>query len=58
LQSIAEQSLTLRRQQIAAGEEIIADHVADFCGWLLRDTAKRMQRTSDGMTETLRVSES
>jgi len=30
LQSIAEQSLALRRQQIAAGEEIIAEHVADF----------------------------
>jgi glutamyl-tRNA reductase len=37
LQSIAEQSLALRRQQIAAGEEIIADHVADFCGSFLRD---------------------
>jgi glutamyl-tRNA reductase len=31
LQSIAEQSLALRRQQIAAGERIIADHVSDFC---------------------------
>ncbi len=34
LQSIAEQSLALRRQQVAAGEEIIAEHVADFGGWL------------------------
>jgi glutamyl-tRNA reductase len=34
LQSIAEQSLSLRRQQVAAGEEIIAEHVADFGGWL------------------------
>lgn len=33
LQSIANQSLALRRQQIAAGEEIIAGHVADFSGW-------------------------
>jgi glutamyl-tRNA reductase len=33
LQSIAEQSLTLRRQQIAAGERIIAEHVSDFCAW-------------------------
>jgi glutamyl-tRNA reductase len=31
LQSIAEQSLALRRQQIAAGEGIIAEHVSDFC---------------------------
>jgi glutamyl-tRNA reductase len=36
LQSIAEQSLALRRQQIAAGEEIIAEHVNDFGGWLRR----------------------
>lgn len=34
LQSIAEQSLAQRRQQIAAGEEIIAEHVADFGKWL------------------------
>lgn len=30
LQSVAEQSLALRRQQMAAAEEIIAEHVADF----------------------------
>ncbi len=30
LQSIAEQSLALRRQQMAAAEEIIVTHVADF----------------------------
>ena len=30
LQSIAEQSLALRRQQVAAAEAIIAEHVADF----------------------------
>lgn len=30
LQSIAEQSLALRRQQISAAEKIIAEHVADF----------------------------
>jgi glutamyl-tRNA reductase len=33
LQSIAEQSLQLRRQQITAGETIIAEHVSDFCAW-------------------------
>ncbi len=31
LQSIAEQSLAMRRQQVAAGEKIIAEHVSDFC---------------------------
>ena len=36
LQSIAEQSLALRRQQIAAGERIIAEHVSDFCAWFGR----------------------
>ncbi len=36
LQSIADQSLAQRRQQIAAGEEIIAGHVADFGEWLRR----------------------
>ena len=30
LQSVAEQSLALRRQQIAAAETIIAGHVTDF----------------------------
>src|SRR6266581_3115966 len=30
LQSVADQSLALRRQQIAAAEEIIAEHVGDF----------------------------
>ena len=31
LQSIAEQSLALRRLQIAAADGIIAEQVADFC---------------------------
>ncbi len=30
LQSVAEQSLALRRQQISVAEAIIAEHVADF----------------------------
>ena len=33
LQLIADQSLALRRQQIAAAEKIIAEHVADFQIW-------------------------
>jgi glutamyl-tRNA reductase len=44
LQSVAEQSLALRRQQIMAAEEIIAAHVADF-----RDTLDRsFSRGSQG----------
>jgi glutamyl-tRNA reductase len=30
IRSVAEQSLALRRQQVAAAEAIIAEHVADF----------------------------
>jgi glutamyl-tRNA reductase len=50
LQSIAEQSLELRRQQIAAGEEIIADHVANFCTSFLGDSeiAKPISATPHG----------
>jgi glutamyl-tRNA reductase len=33
LQSIAEQSLALRRRQIAPADAIIAEHVADFRAW-------------------------
>jgi glutamyl-tRNA reductase len=36
LQSIADQSLALRRQHIAAGEGIIAEHVTDFRAWFER----------------------
>ena len=36
LQSIADQSLALRKQQVAAAEEIISEHVADFGEWLRR----------------------
>jgi glutamyl-tRNA reductase len=36
LQSVAEQALALRRQQIAAAEAIIAEHVADFGGSISR----------------------
>ncbi|HYJ07334.1 MAG TPA: glutamyl-tRNA reductase [Chthoniobacterales bacterium] len=41
LQSIAEQSLAMRRQQMAAGEKIIAEHVSDFCARFGRDTDKQ-----------------
>ena len=36
LRSVADQSLRLRRQQIAAAEEIIAEHVADFVASIAR----------------------
>jgi glutamyl-tRNA reductase len=42
LQAIADQSLAQRRQQVAAGEQIIAEHVTDFGSWLRRgSTAAR-----------------
>ncbi len=44
LQSIAEQSLVLRRQQITAGDEIIAEHVASFADWFSRSAANRLSR--------------
>jgi glutamyl-tRNA reductase len=42
LQSVAEQSLALRRQQIAAAEAIIAEHVADF----VASTSRGLNRVS------------
>jgi glutamyl-tRNA reductase len=51
LKSIAEQSLTLRREQMAAGEQIIDEHVNEFSGWF---TAAR-ERLVTGAA--LRVSE-
>ncbi len=57
LQSIAEQSLSLRRQQIAAGEEIIADHVEDFSGWFAA-ARERMRKPTPMSDAPLRVSES
>ena len=58
LQSIADQSLAQRRQQIAAGEEIIAQHVADFGDWLRRGAGT--SRPSDAIPHVplSRVSES
>jgi glutamyl-tRNA reductase len=57
LQSIAQQSLALRREQIAAGEEIIAEHVDDFSG-LFVSAREGMTPTPDGGTPSLRPSES
>ena len=52
-----EQSLALRRQQIAASEEIIAGHVHDFSGWFV--SARERMLNPAGLSEpSLRASES
>ena len=58
LQSVAEQSLALRRQQIAAAETIIAEHVADFLDSISRGL-NRASQTSEHppIEDSLRVSE-
>ncbi len=57
LQSIAQQSLALRREQVAAGEEIIAGHVDDFSGWFV--SARERSLAAPALPEArLRVSES
>jgi glutamyl-tRNA reductase len=60
LQSIAQQALALRREQVAAGEEIIANHVADFCDRVLRSGSSAQQTPSpDPISEpSVRVLES
>ncbi|MGI9088714.1 MAG: glutamyl-tRNA reductase, partial [Chthoniobacterales bacterium] len=63
LRSIAEQSLALRRQQVAAGEQIIAEHVVDFGNWLRREPGEYRSRSSGDIHPVigeapLRVSES
>jgi glutamyl-tRNA reductase len=59
LQSVAQQSLALRRQQIAAAEAIIAEHVADFWESVECGTARRCADLShSAMSESpLRASE-
>lgn len=47
LQSIAEQSLTLRRQQVTAGEQIIAEHVTDFGEWMRRGIGASRPRDAE-----------
>ena len=59
LQSVAEQSLALRRQQVAAAEAIIAEHVADFVDSIsrgLHPASQTGELTSLGKN-SLRVSE-
>ena len=59
LRSVAEQSLALRRQQVAAAEAIIAEHVADFLDSISRGLNRPSQMAdhpSPGET-SLRTSE-
>jgi glutamyl-tRNA reductase len=46
LRSVAEQSLTMRRQQIASAEAIIAEHVADFVEKISYELS-RLSRTAE-----------
>jgi glutamyl-tRNA reductase len=46
IRSVAEQSLVLRRQQVAAAEAIIADHVTEFVESISRGPG-RMSQTAD-----------
>ncbi len=46
LQSVAEQALALRREQVAAAEEIIATHVESFQQTIARGLTWRMQNAS------------
>ena len=57
LQSIAQQSLAQRREQIAAGEGIIAGHVDDFSGWFVAARERRIGAPGLGES-SLRISES
>ena len=59
LQSVAEQSLALRRQQITAAEAIIAEHVADFqekISWGLNHASRTPEHPSVA-DSSLRASE-
>jgi glutamyl-tRNA reductase len=59
LQSIAEQSLAMRREQIAAAEEIIAQHVAEFVESIARGLSRAAQTPEHPTVNegSLRVSE-
>jgi glutamyl-tRNA reductase len=52
LKSIAQQSLALRREQVAVGEEIIAGHVEDFSGWFVSARERLIRQPSLRASET------
>jgi glutamyl-tRNA reductase len=45
LRSVAEQSLTVRRQQMASAEAIIAEHVSDFLEKISWEPSRASQNT-------------
>src|SRR5215472_6614156 len=59
IRSVAEQSLALRRQQVAAAEAIIADHVTDFVDSISRGLSRISQTAehSSVVENPLRASE-
>jgi glutamyl-tRNA reductase len=57
LRSLADETLELRRQQFAAAEVIIADHVADFVKRVSARHDVRVQRPQVDVPATLRASE-
>jgi glutamyl-tRNA reductase len=59
IRSVAEQSLALRRQQIAAAEAIIADHVIEFVDSISRGLTRLSQAAehSSLSENSLRASE-
>ncbi|MGH8102390.1 MAG: glutamyl-tRNA reductase, partial [Chthoniobacterales bacterium] len=58
LQSVADQSLALRRQQIAAAEKIIAEHVAEFGAAISRGLSRPSAEHSRVGEASMRASES
>jgi glutamyl-tRNA reductase len=58
LQSVADQSLALRRQQIAAAEKIIAEHVAQFSAAISRGLNRPSPEQSPVGEASMRASES
>jgi len=55
---VAEQSLALRRQQVAAAEAIIAEHVTDFVDSISQGLSRASQSTEHpSLGDSLRASE-
>ncbi len=58
IRSVAEQSLALRRQQVAAAEAIIAEHVTDFVDSISQGLSRASQSTEHpSLGDSLRASE-
>ncbi len=58
IRSVAEQSLALRRQQVAAAEAIIAEHVTDFVDSISQGLSRASQSTEHpSLEDSLRASE-